>query len=242
MLDFIEMEFLKLRRSKFFIILILGILTPSFLMFLGLMMGAMGPISMKFFLDQIVSVGIVLFNVIIYALLAAYLIVMEYNDHTLKSILTTPISKNKFILGKWVMVLILVFALTLITFIVSVVLGYAGGATDIDFNMLFNYFIQFVGANILLAVVITPFLFISLIFKNIVPGVIGGVIVAISNFIVYSTDYAPLSPFCSPFLIVCNELAPYGYGVEVPLLIIALTGIFGLLLSMIYFNKSDVAL
>lgn len=242
MLNYIKAEFLKLKRSKLLLMVLLGTIAPAGLMSAILVFGDVGPQTMEYFLNDINFYGLILFNVIIYAMLASYMIVMEYNDHTIKSVLTVPISRNKFILVKFLAFEIIVILLSLLNYFVSVALGYLAGNTDITVNLLGNQFVQFLGGNFLLSIVLTPFIFISLLFKNVIPTVICGVVVSFSSSIIYNSQYAPLSPFTLPILIIKKTLDSYNYGVVTPGAIFIITCIVGLIVSMIYFNKTDVSL
>lgn len=242
MFNFIPSEFFKLKRSKLIFIVLLGLFAPGLMMFIGLVFGNVGPQSLESFLEDINLYGVLMFNTIVYALLISYLIIIEYNDHTLKSVLTIPISKNKFILGKFAVFIILVGLFSVINFIFMVVLGFIGGTTDISLDIILKYFIQYMVANLLLSITLTPFLFLSLLFKNVVPIVIGGVFVSLSNMFISGSVYSPLSPFSSPILIATNTLSQYSYGIITPTLIIIVTALVGVILSLIYFNKTDVYL
>lgn len=242
MLNFIQAEFYKLKRSKLTFIVLLGLFAPGLLMFTGLVFGNVGPQKMEYFLSSINMYGLMMFNAIVYVLLASYLIVMEYNDHTLKSVLTIPISKTKFVLGKFAVFIMLVGLFTVVNFLVMVILGTIGGTTDITIDVIGKYFIEFLGGNLLLGISLTPFIFLSLLFKNVVPIVIGGVFVSLSNMFISESTYSPLSPFNSPYLIATNTLSHYSYGTITPSMIIIITAVAGIVLSLIYFNKTDVYL
>lgn len=242
MFNFIQSEFYKLKRSKLIFVVLLGLFAPGLLMFTGLVLGNVGPQTMDYFLSSINLYGLMMFNAIVFVLLASYLIVMEYNDHTLKSVLTIPISKTNFVLGKFVVFIMLVVLFTVINFVFMVILGCIGGTTDINLDVILKYFVQFLAGNLLLGLSLTPFIFLSFLFKNVVPIVIGGVFVSLSNMFISESTYSPLSPFNSPFLIATNTLSQYSYGTVTPFLIIIATAVVGLLLSLIYFNKTDVYL
>lgn len=242
MLNFIQSEFLKLKRSKLFLMVLLGMIAPAGFLYIGATFGNAGHFSIEGFLGYVNLYGLMLFDVIIFSLLASYLFVLEYTDHTLKSVLLTPISKNKFIIAKFLVFEIMIVLLALFNFAVSVGLGYLAGATDISLNILGDYLCKFLAGNILVSLVMTPFIFASLIFKNVIPTVIAGGIISLSNSMLYGQAYAPLSPFATPLLIVSNELGQYSYGTVTPVLILVLTIAIGLILSLIYFNKTDVYL
>lgn len=241
MLNFITCEFFKLKRSKLFLIILLASIFPPCALFAGVILGNASPVSMEYFLDNVLLYYLLLFNVMIFALLMSHLIVKEYDNHTLKSILTTPISRNKFIFGKLIVFLIIMILLSILAFVSSIVLGYACGG-EVTWNVLSDYFIKFLEGNILIAFTLTPFMFISLIFKNNVPTIVVSVIASLLNSMVYSNEYGAIIPFCIPTLVVKNELVQYSYGTTLPILIIFITFIIGLILSLIYFNKTDVNL
>lgn len=206
MLNFIQAEFYKLKRSKLIFVVLLGLFAPGLLMFTGLVFGNIGPQKMEYFLSSINMYGLMMFNAIVFVLLASYLIVIEYNDHTLKSVLTIPISKTKFVLGKFAVFMILVGLFTVVNFVFMVILGSIGGTTDINLDIILKYFVQFLVGNLLLGISLTPFIFLSLLFKNVVPIVIGGVFVSLSNMFISESTYSPLSPFNSPYLIATNYI------------------------------------
>ncbi len=245
MLTFLQTEFLKLKRSKVFLLIILGSLAPALISFLVLLIyNSSNPthLDMNFFLNELILYSILLFNIVLYSLLIAFLVVREYNDHTLKSVLVSPISRTKFIISKFVMFEILVILLAIFSFVIGVILAYIGGATSITFKIIFDNFVQYMISCTLLSIAMTPFLFISLIFKNSIPSVIVGVAVAFSNMLLYGQYLAPLSPYCSALIYGLHKMGEYNYGNITPVLIILLTFVVGLILSLIYFNKKDVAL
>ena len=56
-----------------------------------------------------------MFAVLIFAIIISYLFGREYNEHTLKTMLTIPISREKFLASKYLMFLVWIGILTEVT-------------------------------------------------------------------------------------------------------------------------------
>lgn len=245
MLNCLKTDFMKLKRSKTFLLIILGMIGPALLCFIVLLyFNSTTNISMTMdsFLSDLTMFQLLTFDVVVFSLLAGFLVVEEYKAHTLKSIITSPISRNKFILSKVLIFEILVILLVILAFIIAVIFGFIGGCSDISLNVIGEAFKKVILGSILLSLPMSLFFALSFIFKNVVPGVIGGVIVGLSNSMIYGSKYAALSPFCSPIMFVENNLRACGYGIDLPLAIVFATFALGVIIALVYFNKKDIAL
>ena len=130
MLTFIEMEFLKLKRSKIFLLSLLMAALPSVLMFIA-----------TFAFDETQSFSMLfstvnmymsaLFAILLFSIIIAYLFGREYNEHTLKTMLTVPISRGKFLASKYVMFLIWILILTVVTSVTTLAFGFLAGLTTV---------------------------------------------------------------------------------------------------------------
>ena len=105
MFTFIEMEFLKLKRSKIFLLSLMGAILPPFLMFIAVTSFDEGQTFEALFTNVNMYMS-AMFAVMIFAIIISYLFGREYNEHTLKTMLTIPVSRSKFLLSKYVMFLI----------------------------------------------------------------------------------------------------------------------------------------
>ncbi|WP_304094549.1 ABC transporter permease, partial [Methanobrevibacter ruminantium] len=160
MLTFIKMEFLKLKRSKIFLLSILMAALPSILMFIA-----------TFAFDETQSFDALfstvnmymsaLFAILLFSIIISYLFGREYNEHTLKTMLTIPISRGKFLVSKYVMFLIWILILTVVTSLSTLAFGFAAGLTGFTLQLFINSFAELLFANILLFLTFSPFVFIS---------------------------------------------------------------------------------
>ena len=155
MLTFIQMEFLKLKRSKIFLLSVLMAALPSLLMYIATF--AFDEVQAFDALFTNVNMYMsVLFAVLLFSIIMAYLFGREYNEHTLKAMLTVPISRGKFLVSKYLMFLIWILILTVVTSVTTLVFGFAAGLTGFTLKLFIDSFAQLLLANVLLFLTFSP--------------------------------------------------------------------------------------
>ena len=240
MIAFIQSELIKLKHSKIFLLTVLGALTLPFLLYLSLISGnADGFESMLLACNQFTGS---MFNIVLFAIVVSYIFGREYTEHSLKTMMTIPLSRGKFILGKYLMFFIWAFIITTITFTGTVIAAYLGGISDITLSVGLNSYKEMLISEILLCLSFSPFVVLSLVMPNMVFSMVAGAIFSIINLFVYTSKYAPYIPWCSPYLISSNEIANYSCNTATSLAILLATFAIGLTISYIYFTKKDVCL
>ena len=166
MMTFIQSELIKLKHSKIFLLTVLGALTFPFLLYLSLISGtADGFESMLRACNQFTGS---MFNIVLFAIVVSYIFGREYTEHTLKTMMTIPISRGKFILGKYLMFFIWTFIITTITFTGTVLAAYFGGISDITLSAGLNSYKEMLISVFLLCLSFSPFVFLSLVMPNMV--------------------------------------------------------------------------
>ena len=241
MLTFIEMEFLKLKRSKIFLLSLLGAILPPLLMFIAVTSFDEGQSFEALFANVNMYMS-AMFAVLIFAIIISYLFGREYNEHTLKTMLTIPISRGKFLASKYVMFLVWIVILTIVTSISTLAFGFGAGLDGFSLKLFADNFIQLLYANVLLFLTFSPFVFISLFITNMVPAMVGGAALTLVNLMVYGQNWAPFVPWVCPYLIASGEIAEYSTSIAMSYGIILVTFAIGLAISYIYFTKTDVSL
>ena len=241
MLTFIEMEFLKLKRSRIFLLSILMAALPSVLMFIA-----------TFAFDETQSFDALfstvnmymsaLFAILLFSIIISYLFGREYNEHTLKTMLTIPISRGKFLVSKYVMFLIWIVILSIVTSISTLAFGFIAGLSGFTLGLFINSFAELLFANLLLFLTFSPFVFISLFITNMVPAMVGGATLTLVNLLVNGQSWAPYVPWACPYLISSGEIADYSVSLMIPYGVILVTFLIGIAISYIYFTKKDVPL
>ena len=241
MFTFIEMEFLKLKRSKIFLLSLLGAVLPPLLMFIAVTSFDEGQTFEALFTNVNMYMS-AMFAVLIFAIIISYLFGREYNEHTLKTMLTIPVSKEKFLASKYIMFLVWIVILTVVTSISTLAFGFAAGLDGFSLKIFADGFAQLLYANVLLFLSFSPFVFVSLFITNMVPAMIGGAGLALVNLMVYGQNWAPFVPWVCPYLIASGEIAEYSTSITVSYGVILATFVIGLVISYIYFTKTDVSI
>ena len=241
MLTFIEMEFLKLKRSNIFLLSIMGAILPPLLMFIATF--AFDETQTFEMLYSSVNMYMsALFAILLFAIMISYLFGREYNEHTLKTMLTIPVSRGKFLMSKYVMFLAWILILTVVTSMSTMVFGFVAGLEGFSIKIVVDSFLQLLFANVLLFLTFSPFVFVSLLITNMVPAMVGGAGLTLVNMLIYGQTWAPYVPWVCPYLIASGEIAEYSASVTVSYGIILATFVIGLVISYIYFTRTDVSL
>jgi ABC-2 type transport system permease protein/bacitracin transport system permease protein len=235
------MEFLKLKRSNIFLLSLIGAVLPPLLMFIAVSAFDEGN-TFEMLFSNVNMYMSALFAILIFAIIISYLFGREYNEHTLKTMLTIPVSRGKFLLSKYVMFLVWIMILTVVTSISTLIFGFAAGLEGFSVKLFIDSFSQLLFANVLLFLTFSPFVFISLFITNMVPAMVGGAGLTLANLMVYGQNWAPFVPWVCPYLIASGEIAEYSTSITVSYGIILATFVIGLVISYIYFTKTDVAL
>ena len=241
MLTFIEMEFLKLKRSKIFLLSLLMAALPSVLMFIATF--AFDETQSFTMLFSTVNMYMsALFAILLFSIIIAYLFGREYNEHTLKTMLTVPISRGKFLASKYIMFLIWILILTVVTSVTTLAFGFIAGLTGFTVQLFINSLAELLFSNLLLFLTFSPFVFLSLFITNMVPAMVGGASLTLVNLLVEGQTWAPYVPWTCPYLISSGEIADYSVGLMTPYIMIMATFLVGIVISYVYFTKKDVPL
>ena len=241
MLTFIQMEFLKLKRSKIFLLSLMGAVLPPLLMFIAVTAFDEGQ-SFETLFSNVNMYMSAMFAVLIFAIIISYLFGREYNEHTLKTMLTIPVSRGKFLISKYIMFLVWIVILTVATTLSTLIFGFIAGLEGFTLNLFVKSFAQLLFANVLLFLTFSPFVFISLLITNMVPAMVGGATLSLINLMIYGQNWAPFVPWVCPYLIASGEIVEYSTNIMVSYGVILATFLIGLAISYIYFTKKDVAI
>ena len=239
MLTFIKMEFLKLKRSNIFLLSLMGAVLPPLLMFIAVFAFDEGSTFDMLFTNVNMYMS-ALFAIMLFSIMISYLFGREYNEHTLKTMMTIPISRGKFLISKYVMFLVWILILTVVTSLSSLVFGFIAGLEGFTLKLFIDSFAQLLFANVLLFLTFSPFVFISLLITNMVPAMVGGAGLTLVNMLIYGQNWAPYVPWVCPYLIASGEIAEYATSPTVSYGVILVTFLIGLAISYIYFTKTDL--
>ena len=237
-------EFLKLKRSKMFLISVLGAMGAPIMVFAGLIKAKISePDKIITYLDMLEQTNLyvlLLFGVIVYGVIAAFLFSREYTENTLKLVLTVPVSKGAFLITKLLMLFLWMMILTAVAWVSTLVLSIVGNAAEFNVNVIIQSLEEFFLGAFLLYFTMSPFVFLTLWHKNLVSPIIAAATVVLGNVALANQDLAVLFPWTSPYLIASGDIAKYHYSIETALVIIFAVSFIGFFASFIYFKKQDV--
>lgn len=243
MVNLLYCEFLKLKRSKMFLISILGAMVAPIMVFAGLIKAKITQpekiITYWDMLEQTNLYMLLLFGIIVYGVIAAYLFSREYSENTLKSILTVPVSKEAFLSAKFLMLFVWMMIITLVAWISTLLLSIFGNAADFSGAVIFHSLKEYFLGAMLLFLTMSPFVFITLWLKNLVTPIIAVATVVLANVALANEDLAALFPWSSPYLIASGDIEKLSYSIETALVIIFAVFLSGIITSFAYFKKQD---
>lgn len=182
------------------------------------------------------SMGI---GVMLFGLMASFLFNREYKEGTIKTMMVLPIRRSSFILTKIVLLGLWVLLLTLIMYVVLLSLGLVFKLTDMTGPIL----IEYLGKYFLLAVfsfaLTLPVCWITLLTKNYIPGIAFTIVMMFFNIFIMQSKYVCLFPYSASFRVLFDS-ETYQWPVSVSIAVIVVTGIAGLLATLIHFVRKDI--
>lgn len=246
MVNLIYGELLKLKRSKMLPISFLGALvTPTMMIVEGVKQHySEADITLNGFYNGCNLYTMLLFGLIVYAVIAAYLFSREYTERTLKTILTIPVSKTAFIISKFIMLFIWIMALTVVTwlgmFVLAAVYKTVFGLAGFSIIIAMRYLGKMLMGGALLFITISPFAFLALWTQGLVVPIIAVATIAMGNVALTNETLGALFPWSATFLLIDNRIVQTGYPCPLAIALIVLVSILGFLASVAYFKKEDV--
>jgi len=185
-----------------------------------------------------------LFGLIVYAVIAAYLFSREHSEKTLKTILTIPVSKTSFIISKFIMLFIWILALMIVTWFGTLIFAALYGAIfrlgEFSIAVAIEYLGKMLIGGALMFLTISPFAFLATWTKGVVVPIIAAATIAMVNVALTNEALGALFPWTATFLFVDGRMAQTGYPYPLSIGLIALVSILGFLASVVYFKREDV--
>ena len=242
MLTFIKTEFLKLKHSKIFLLTVLGALSIPSLLYIGLLTGEHA--TFQGILDYYATYACSLFYIIIFTIIIAYLFGREYTEHTLKTILTTPLSKTKLLIGKFCTLLLWIVMLTLVTWAgIFIVCGLYDAVFTLEGYSLLVAIVwlpKFLFGSILMFLTVSPFVFVAMKTKGFVAPMIGSAVIVMGSAALSNQEWGALYPWTATYFLVQGKLQSTGYPTLLSVSIIILVSAVGFLMTFHHFKKEDL--
>jgi bacitracin transport system permease protein len=234
LVDFITMEFIKVKGNRTFLITVIGaLIIPILMAVVNLFIGG---ISMVDSLKGVFSFYLQSISIIFTAVIINYLFTIDLETHTLKSIIPLPISRREYIVGKLLTLLVWMLVLSLITIIVSVILFPLVGASGFDLIAILKESGLFLVGTALLFLVMIPVAFVTVATNNTSAGLIASVLILFSTML--PLDQLEYDPWILPYKVAFGS----DFNLVLALAIIVLVGILGYGLLRWVFYKRDIQL
>lgn len=237
-------EILKLRRSYMVLIGLAGSAVVPFLIFL-MVAGYANQTNtlpeMPHYLNQALLFDSALVGLLLYGLLISYVFNREFQDDTMKSVLTVPVGRIGLLAAKLIVVLAWITVMMFFTVALIHGFGFLGGFVDGGAELALEYLGRFLLAGVLIFLLATPVIFISLAFRSYAAAIAFTIVVTVGTIVVMQTEYSPTFPWSAAVEIVMPveepnlKFAPYVKWGSV-----TATAAVSLLASGLYFARRDV--
>lgn len=236
-------EVSKLKRSKIFLISLIGATTSPIVCFIAYITYKNKypnePVLLSEVFSQTNMYTILLIGVPLYGVITAYLFNREYTENTLKNLLTVPISRIGYLFSKIIILFIWVMVMTLVAWIVTVILGIIGQFEGLSTIVILKAFKEFLIGGFFLFLLLSPTIFVTLLFKNYIPTVVFTLIITMINVLIVQSEYYVLFPWSAIEVIITNSFIPK-YPSEYSYISIYGTSIIGFIALPIYFKREDI--
>lgn len=244
MAELLWTEWLKLKRSKMMLLSLIGSCVAPLMVVFGSYIHVNvndlpGSVLFEELFFQTNLYTTLLIGVPLYGVMAAYLFQREYAEDTLKNLLTIPVSRTLLVLSKMLLLYLWILLMTLISWGLALALGWLGAFPGLDGALILKSGIQFLITGTALFILSTPVIFVTLVFKSLVPSIVLTIVITLVNVMGYDSDYRDLIPWSAAFDLAQGSMLPT-FSVIASYISIAAVSICGFTASLVYFRRADI--
>lgn len=248
MLKLLHCEYIKLKRSKFLLIGILGtLIVPFFVTAKSLadyFSNSETAISLFSLYDGALMFLMLLFAPMVLTILGAWIISREYTDKTLKNIFVIPVSHTTFLTGKLFFFAILILIFMLISWLEILVLALLCScfipAIELTLSSALFFLMKMLFGGILLCATQTPLIYLTIRTRGFVVPLVSIAVISLINVVLSSSPIAGFYPWSASYYLVVGRLSEQNCPKEISILIILMMCFLGITASFIRFQKEDV--
>lgn len=248
MLRLLQCEFIKLKRSRFLFIGLLGtLITPILVVATAVIQyftRSEASISLFSLCEDALGIVIWLVGPLVLTILGAWTISREYTEGTLKNIFVIPVSPTFFLIGKLLFFATLSLAFMAISWMEIVILAYFCGCffpvSNLNIMSAFYFLIMWMlPGGILLCGTLTPFIYLTIRTKGFVTPLVAVTAALVVNVLISVSPAAGFYPWTASYYLARGTTSRLGCPEEVSLSIIAIVCLSGIAASIIRFQKED---
>ena len=181
-----------------------------------------------------------LVGIMLFALIATYLFNREFEEKTVKNLLTIPVGRVQLVLSKLIVLFLWIEAIMIFSYLLLIILGYIGGFQGLNIAMVFNFLKKYLFTGFLLYLLTPIISFITLMFRSYVPSIAFSIFFTVGNLIIIqSSKYVRFYPWGIPILFTTDNYQPE-YSFMLSWVIILGFFFVSLAANLIYFYKTDI--
>lgn len=248
MLKLLQCEYIKLKRSKLFLIGITGTLIVPFFVIAKAVTNFFSDsrvvMSLFSLYDDSLMFLMLLFAPMVLTILGACIISREYTDGTLKNIFVIPVSRTTFLCGKLLFFAILTFMFMLISWLEIWVSAFLCNCfisiTELTIPCLLFFLYKMFLAGILLFAEQTPFIYLAIRTKGFAAPMTAIAAISLLNVVLSNSSIAGVYPWTASYLLVTGRLSERNSSKEIALSIIWGMCLWGIAISLLRFKKEEV--
>ncbi|MGE5328502.1 MAG: ABC transporter permease [Deltaproteobacteria bacterium] len=243
MLNLLKCEFKKFQKTYINSLSFLGMLFPVILITLMFIVKKADFIEHKtynweYFNSQLTIMLVFLIGPIITSFIAVFSVFYEYQEKTLKNILSSPNSRTLLILTKIVYVSLYVLlqyaAVAVINVLCALLLGF-----DFSIASALEKCIHLVVAGFTTIILVPFMMFLTLLAKNFIPPLVITVAGTISNAILMNWEKSYLSPWANPANFIFIMKKSLKMDIMLPITCTCVYFILFMIITIVYFNRVD---
>lgn len=244
MLRLLKCEFKKFKNTYINSLSFLGMLFPIFLVTLMFAVKRSdwiksGSYNWDIFNQNLSLLFTLLVGPIITSFIAVFAVYYEYQQKTIKNVLTSPNGRTSIIISKMIYVsffIIIQYAtVAILNILCALILGF-----DITTSKLVEYSLRLIFAGFSTIMLVPIMMFITLKFRSFIPAMVITVAGSISNVFAINWDKSYLSPWTIPVDIsVLATQKISGISLYQPLTTLGIYFIVFMFCSVLYFKLSD---
>ncbi|ACL69232.1 bacitracin ABC transporter, permease protein, putative [Halothermothrix orenii H 168] len=226
----------------FIIGLLGGAVSPVLTFFMLLSYRQQSPdrvVALEEFFDQTYLFIAVLVGTMLFALITTYLYNREYEEDTLKNLLTIPVGRGQLIISKMVILLGWVEVIMVFAYLMVIALAVAGSFSEITLKVMLAGLGKYLLTGLYLYMLTPVIILITLVFKSYVPPLAFSIAASLGTLIVMQSKYISLYPWSIP-IVLTKKFDGLEYSIETSLLILIGVFVTGILASIVYFVKTDI--
>lgn len=234
---------MKMKNSKMFLVSLLGgIVSPLLTFFMLLAHYQHNPdqtLTLDSFFNQTHLFIVFLVGTMLFALITTYLFNREFEEDTLKNLLTIPVGRTELIMSKLFILIVWVEIIMLFSYLMVVLLGMIGRFEGFDINVLLLYFKKYLYTGLLLYLLTPTITLITILFRSYIPSIAFSIFATLGTLIIMNSKYLSLYPWSIPvFMTFTDQHSEYpiffSWAIIMGVFIVSLTA------SLVYFNRTDI--